>query len=337
MIYWEILRLLFLGLLGNNMNLVNDIFGTDLNAGVQLAIIFGVLLVVLLLVVWLVRLVFGNNVSRMAKNRQPRLAVTDAAIVDDKRRLVLVRRDDVEHLILIGGNSDVLVESNISRVRPVQIPNTGQTQTISNTKENSTRRTSIERTPNIERTAKSPSTSFVSNIKNNDSVGNAGNSMVQRVAAVGTVGTSSAIAAVPKPTTAKVSTGGTDNVDAINDTAIKSTSDVISGPVVNNTNLTKSSVISVESTEVAASSETAKAKVEVAKSTEEKDIKNTGVTVSDSGADVTKESSIGDGIETKSSAEIDLEQILNGDDDHTSNTGDDDMQKILNELTEEIK
>lgn len=104
------------------MNLVNNIFGTQLNDGVQLAIVFGTLLVLLLLVVWLARAVFGNKVTRMAKNRQPRLAVTDAAIVDDKRRLVLVRRDNVEHLLLIGGNSDVLVESNISRVTPVQVP-----------------------------------------------------------------------------------------------------------------------------------------------------------------------------------------------------------------------
>lgn len=42
-----------------------------------------------------------------------RLAVVDAAIVDHQRKLVLVRRDDVEHLILIGGPTDVVVESNI--------------------------------------------------------------------------------------------------------------------------------------------------------------------------------------------------------------------------------
>ena len=50
---------------------------------------------------------------RGGKNRRPRLAVLDAAAVDPRRRLVLVRRDDVEHLILIGGPSDVVVESGI--------------------------------------------------------------------------------------------------------------------------------------------------------------------------------------------------------------------------------
>jgi hypothetical protein len=49
------------------------------------------------------------------RNRRARLAVMDATAVDDKRRLVLVRRDDVEHLILIGGPTDVVVETHIVR------------------------------------------------------------------------------------------------------------------------------------------------------------------------------------------------------------------------------
>lgn len=47
------------------------------------------------------------------KTRTQRLQVIDAAAIDTRRRLVLVRRDDVEHLILVGGPSDVVVESNI--------------------------------------------------------------------------------------------------------------------------------------------------------------------------------------------------------------------------------
>ncbi|MFX4827856.1 hypothetical protein ABTB65_19095, partial [Acinetobacter baumannii] len=45
----------------------------------------------------------------------PRLAVIDAAAVDGRRRLVLVRRDNIEHLLMIGGPSDVVVETNIVR------------------------------------------------------------------------------------------------------------------------------------------------------------------------------------------------------------------------------
>lgn len=70
-------------------------------------------LLVLLIIIRTVRgLTFGTFVAG-GRNRKARLAVMDATAVDSQRRLVLVRRDDVEHLILIGGPSDVVVEQNI--------------------------------------------------------------------------------------------------------------------------------------------------------------------------------------------------------------------------------
>ena len=49
------------------------------------------------------------------RNRQPRLGVVDTFSIDRQRQLVIVRRDGAEHLILIGGTSDLLIESNIIR------------------------------------------------------------------------------------------------------------------------------------------------------------------------------------------------------------------------------
>ncbi len=73
-------------------------------------------LVVLALVLVIIRLVrsltFGTFVAG-GRNRKTRLAVMDATAVDSHRRLVLVRRDDVEHLLLIGGPTDVVVEQDI--------------------------------------------------------------------------------------------------------------------------------------------------------------------------------------------------------------------------------
>ena len=57
-----------------------------------------------------------------ARGRQPRLAVIDAAAVDGRRQLVIIRRDNVEHLLMIGGPSDVVVEQNIVRAVPVAPP-----------------------------------------------------------------------------------------------------------------------------------------------------------------------------------------------------------------------
>lgn len=70
---------------------------------------------------WLVRRFAGNRLGATAKGgRLPRLAVIDAAAVDGRRRLVLVRRDNVEHLLMIGGPTDIVVEPNIVRAAPAR-------------------------------------------------------------------------------------------------------------------------------------------------------------------------------------------------------------------------
>jgi flagellar protein FliO/FliZ len=42
-----------------------------------------------------------------------RLSVVEIAVLDSRRRLVLVRRDDVEHLLLLGGAADLVIERGI--------------------------------------------------------------------------------------------------------------------------------------------------------------------------------------------------------------------------------
>ena len=71
-------------------------------------------LLCLALVLWIVRGRPSSPFIRGGRNRVPRLAVLDAAAIDTRRRLVLVRRDDVEHLIMIGGPTDVVIESRIA-------------------------------------------------------------------------------------------------------------------------------------------------------------------------------------------------------------------------------
>jgi flagellar protein FliO/FliZ len=53
---------------------------------------------------------FGNWFGQRA---EPRLGVVEQATVDSRRKLVLIRRDDVEHLIMTGGPVDVLIETGI--------------------------------------------------------------------------------------------------------------------------------------------------------------------------------------------------------------------------------
>ena len=69
---------------------------------------------ILLFIVWrILRHFSAGTYVAGGRNRKTRLAVMDATAVDNHRRLVLVRRDDVEHLILIGGAADVVVERDI--------------------------------------------------------------------------------------------------------------------------------------------------------------------------------------------------------------------------------
>ena len=45
-----------------------------------------------------------------------RIGIVEVATLDARRRLVLLRRDDVEHLVILGPTSETVVEKNITAV-----------------------------------------------------------------------------------------------------------------------------------------------------------------------------------------------------------------------------
>ena len=59
------------------------------------------------------RMGFGFPVTSLKGRQARRLSVVEVAPVDGRRRLVLVRRDDTEHLILLGPASELVIESGI--------------------------------------------------------------------------------------------------------------------------------------------------------------------------------------------------------------------------------
>jgi flagellar protein FliO/FliZ len=77
--------------------------------------VFLVILAVIAAIAWALRRFGSGRLGATTRGRQPRLAVIDYATVDSRRRLILVRRDNVEHLLMIGGPGDVVVEPNIVR------------------------------------------------------------------------------------------------------------------------------------------------------------------------------------------------------------------------------
>lgn len=74
-------------------------------------------LLCLFIVLWILRNRAPSPFVRGGRNRQPRLQVLDAAAVDTRRRIVLIRRDNVEHLVMIGGPTDIVIESGIGDER----------------------------------------------------------------------------------------------------------------------------------------------------------------------------------------------------------------------------
>ena len=92
-----------------------DLFGAETPLAVRFFIAFIVVFGLIGAVAWLVRRFGANRLGAAARGRQPRLAVIEAGAVDGRRKLVIVRRDNVEHLIMIGGPTDILIEANIVR------------------------------------------------------------------------------------------------------------------------------------------------------------------------------------------------------------------------------
>ncbi|WP_435072779.1 hypothetical protein, partial [Methylocystis bryophila] len=73
-------------------------------------------LVAILLTLYIVRMLFGRRIRvPSARKGAKRLDIVDAFDLDRERQLVIVRRDNVEHLLLIGGPSDVLIEAGFER------------------------------------------------------------------------------------------------------------------------------------------------------------------------------------------------------------------------------
>jgi hypothetical protein len=88
------------------------------------ALVFVIALIVL--GAWAWRTLAENGVAlpggQMFKPaRDKRIGAVETASIDGKRKLVLIRRDDVEHLILTGGPIDVVIETGIAPHVPAQV------------------------------------------------------------------------------------------------------------------------------------------------------------------------------------------------------------------------
>ena len=70
------------------------------------------------LIAWIARRFGFGHVAVRPRGAARRIEIVETAAVDAKRRLVLLRRDRTEHLVLLGANSELLIESGISPPAP---------------------------------------------------------------------------------------------------------------------------------------------------------------------------------------------------------------------------
>ena len=109
--------------------MLEALFGADMPLAVRFFLAFLIVLGLIGATAWAVRRFGSGRLGGAgARGRQPRLAVIDYASVDSRRRLILVRRDNIEHLVLIGGPTDVVVEANIVRAAPAATRDTTVTR-----------------------------------------------------------------------------------------------------------------------------------------------------------------------------------------------------------------
>lgn len=70
---------------------------------------------------WLLKLTMKSTAT-LGRGRNRRLGVVEQLQIDARRQVLIIRRDDVEHVIMTGGGQDLLVESGIPVVRASQAP-----------------------------------------------------------------------------------------------------------------------------------------------------------------------------------------------------------------------
>lgn len=93
-----------------------SLFGAETPLAVRFLIAFIVVFALIGASAWLIRRFGAARLGgHAARGRQPRIAVIESGAVDGRRQLVLIRRDNVEHLLMIGGPTDIVVEQNIVR------------------------------------------------------------------------------------------------------------------------------------------------------------------------------------------------------------------------------
>jgi len=87
--------------------------------GRTIAVLALVIGIILLLSWFLRRQGMGIGFTK-SNGKFKRLSVLEIRPIDNQRRLVLIERDSAQHLILIGGQNDLVIETNIRHKQEIE-------------------------------------------------------------------------------------------------------------------------------------------------------------------------------------------------------------------------
>lgn len=99
------------------MQFLTSLIGGSGNMYLNAAMALGIVLLLIVLGLWALKLVFRASTGTV-RGRNRRLAIVNSMPVDARRQLLIIRRDNVEHLILTGGPQDLVVETGIAAEAP---------------------------------------------------------------------------------------------------------------------------------------------------------------------------------------------------------------------------
>ena len=86
----------------------------EIETYLRFLVILALVLALIAFCAWAARRLGLGGALAATKGGSKRLAIVEVKVVDPRRKLVLFRRDEKEHLVLLGPNQDILIENGIA-------------------------------------------------------------------------------------------------------------------------------------------------------------------------------------------------------------------------------
>jgi hypothetical protein len=102
------------------MQFLTSLLGGSGNTIVTSALALGTVIVLIVLGLWVLKFFMKTGVAMRPQGR--RVQVVEQVQVDAKRQLLVIRRDNVEHLVMTGGPQDLVIETGIPAAERSALP-----------------------------------------------------------------------------------------------------------------------------------------------------------------------------------------------------------------------